>query len=244
MVDSTIATLEEPQIFHEPTSRELELEHNETTPLRRIQGSPRIWYVDIKDDGAGIFKSRFYKEKIISDTQNEKAAYIISKIVGFDFVPVTVLRNIDGQEGALQEFIENTKLLDEVEQTQKIKDGLFKYWIFGHVIRNMDRHDYNVLIKNGEILSIDHEGSFDSDFQNPANFDDFRSYYGEQASADLVDIFRAFNNDSSRQELLRASLHGLIEQEDIDITTRRLLTVGNILLEKGRIESKEELAIS
>lgn len=243
MSEASVATIENANVIYEPTSQEVELERNDTSKLQRIQGSPRIWYVDIIDDGAGIFKSRHYKEKIISDTQNERAAYIISRIVGFNFVPVTILRTIEGQEGALQEFIDDTELLDEVEQTSEIRDGLYKYWIFGHIIRNMDRHDDNLLIKNGQVFSIDHEGSFDPDFQNPANFDDFRQFYGKPAPNSLIDIFRSFNADKSRQELLVNTLREIISAGDIDITMRRIETIGRVLSEKGRIDRMEELAI-
>ena len=244
MDETSTAVLERHPFSYEPTPKELELEHNETSRLQRIKGSPRVWYVEIKNDGSGIFKSRFYKEKIISDTQNERAAYIISRILGLNFVPTTVLRTVDGQEGALQEFIEDAEFIYEVEQTPRIKDGLYKFWIFGHIIRNMDRHDDNLLIKEGQVLSIDHEGSFDPDFQNSSDFDDFRHYYGEQAPGDLVEIFKEFKEDGTRQEALRSTLQGLIESEDIEITMRRIEGVGRILIEKGRIDSKEELAIS
>lgn len=244
MDESGVATYERPQVLYQPTSLELELERSETSGLQRIKGSPRIWYVDIEGNGAGIFKSRYYKEKIISDTQNERATYIISKIVGFDFVPVTVLRSIDGQEGALQEFIEDAEFLYEVDQTPEIREGLYKYWIFGHIIRNMDRHDDNLLIKDDKIFSIDHEGSFDPDYSNPSDFDDFREYYGQPAPSSLVDIFRAFRDDRTRQDTLREALKGLIEPEDIEITMRRIAGISHILIEKGNIDNKEELAIN
>lgn len=229
--------------MYEPTRREVELERNKTSRLQSIKGSPRIWYVEVEGDGAGIFKSRRYKEKIISDTQNERAAYIISRIVGFDLVPTTVLRTIDGQEGSLQEIIEDAEFLDEVEQTEAIREGLYKYWIFGHIIMNMDRHDDNLLVKGDKVFSLDHEGSFDPDYSDPANFDDFRQYYGQPAPMSLIEIFRAFKGGASRREALISSLQGLISPEDIDITLRRIEGVGNMLIEKGRIDNKEQLAI-
>lgn len=243
MSESRVSVQEKPKLLYEPTPLELQLANGETSGLRRIQGSPRIWHVKL-EGGAGIFKSRKYKDKIISDTQNERAAYLISRIVGFNFVPATVLRNIGGQDGALQEYIPGSKFLHEVEQTPKIKEGLYKYWIFGHMLRNMDRHDENLLIKDDSVISIDHEGSFDPDYSDPSYFDQFRQYYGQASPDYLIQLLKLFDSDNLRQELLRNSLHELLSTDDIDITMRRIGEIGKILLKNGGISRKDELAIS
>jgi len=238
MNEGKTALVEQQHYLYKPTSREIDLQNKETSGLQRIKGSPRIWYIDIEGDGAGIFKLHRY-----SDTQNERAAYIISKIVGFDFVPPTVLRKINGEEGSLQEFVEDGKFMDEVEQSEKVKKGLYKYWIFGHIIRNMERSDWNLLVKEDKVFSIDHDASFDPDFANPANFDLFRQYYGEEAPNELIETFKFYLGDRSRQETLKSTLQELLSPEDVEITTQRLEHIGNLLVKNGKINSQTELTI-
>lgn len=238
MDEATTAIAEQPHYSYKPRPREIELQNNETSKLQRIKGSPRIWYIDIEGDGAGIFKLHKY-----SDTQNERAAYVISTVVGLDFVPPTVLRKIDGEEGSLQEFVEDGKPLDEVELTNEVKNGLYKYWIFGHIIRNMERSDWNLLVEQNKVISIDHDASFDQDFADPSNFDLFRQYYDQEAPSSLVETFKSYLGDSSRQETLKSALQDLLNPEDIEITMQRLEHIGNLLIKNGKINSQADLKI-
>jgi hypothetical protein len=231
-------------IDYKPTAKELELRFNPASRLQRVKGSPRVFYVEVENSGPAVFKSKYYKGKIISDVENEVAAYLISHITGFDFVPPAVLRTIEGKEGSLQEFVEEADDLSDVEETPGITDQLYKYWIFGHIVRNVDRYDDNLLVKNGKVFSIDHEASFSPNYSDPACFDDYRSYYGQAAPDSLVEIFRRFNCDNTQKEILRKSLRGLISSEDIEITVRRMEQIGRLLTEKGRVDVKEELAIA
>lgn len=230
--------VEQRQYLYKPTAKEIELQNKETSSLQRVKGSPRIWYVDIEDGGAGIFKLHRY-----SDTQNERAAYLVSAIVGFNFVPPTVLRKIDGEEGSLQEFVEDGRFLDEVEPSEELKNGLYKYWIFGHIIRNMERSDWNLLVEEDKVISIDHDASFDPDFADPSNFDLFRQYYGEEVPSNLVETFRSYLGDISRQEALKSALQELLSLEDVEITIQRLEHIGNILIKSGKINSQADLKI-
>lgn len=238
MDEATTALADQPHYLYKPTPKETDLQYKETSGLQRIQGSPRIWYADIEGDGAGIFKLHKY-----SDTQNERAAYVISTVVGFDFVPPTVLRKIDGEEGSLQEFVEDGKPLDEVELTDEVKSGLYKYWIFGHIIRNMERSDWNLLVEDDKVISIDHDASFDPDFADSSNFDLFRHYYNEEAPSSLVETFKSYLGDRSRQEALKSALQDLLNPEDIEITMQRLEHIGNLLIKNGKINSQADLKI-
>lgn len=240
MDEAGTAILEKPRIKYEPKPQELELQNNGLSRLQRIEGSPKIWYVDVDGVGGGIFKRKYAGKEINSDVENERAAYLISDIVGFDFVPTTVLRTIDGQEGCLQEFVEDTQDIDEVP-VETLQGELYKYWIFRHILRSPEGHNYNLLIKEGKIISIDHEWSFDSDPSDPSYFDIDRSYYGVRAPDSLVDIFKSYLNDDLKQETLRSALTGIIDQKDIEITMQRLKTFGNLLATKGQVDSKEEL---
>lgn len=232
-----MAVVERPVAFYGASQRELAFRSNEVTKVSEMEGTRRTQYVEVKGAGPGIFKLEKY-----SDVQHEVAAYRISNIVGFDFVPASVIRDINGRRGSVIELIEDTKMLGEVEETEEVRNGLYKYWIFGHIIRNVDRADYNLLVKNGRVISIDHEASFVPD-PDPHEFDFFRTYYGVEAPGSLVEMFRNFLADQGRQETLRSALASLLKPEDIDITLQRITAIGNLLIEKGKIESSEELRL-
>lgn len=223
-----------------PSVKEQQLNACEIQKLHMIDGSPRIWWVDIDGTDAGIFKSKFYKGEINSDVEHERAAYLISDILGFDFVPTTVLKTIDGKEGCLQEYVEDTQDLDEVDESS-LQDELYKYWIFRHLLRNPDGHNFNLLVKEGKIISIDHEASFDSDTPDPSYYDIDRSYYGIKAPESLKEIFNSYLRDEAKQAMLKKELTGLISPHDTEVTLQRIKKFGYQLAVNGQINDPSEI---
>ena len=141
----------------------------------------------------------------------------------------------------LQEFVEDAQDIDEVS-TEALQGEFYKYWIFRHILRSPEGHNYNMLIKDGKVISVDHEWSFDSDPPDPSYFDIDRNYYGVKAPDSLIAILKKYLGDDLKQETLKSALSGVISSRDVNITMERLKTFGNLLVTKGQVDSKEELS--
>ncbi len=198
-------------------------------------GGKRVKVVDVENAGKAICKWEKY-----SDIQCEVAAYIVSDIVGFDFVPATVIREVEGEQMSLQEFIPDTKLISEVNE-EELRDDFYKLWIFDHIVRTNDREWWNVLSKNSRLVAIDHESAFYSP-GSESDHDTYKQFYGEQCPEKVIEIFRNYFGDTSREERLRLDLQGLLAPEDIEETILRVNRIGKQILEHGQIPDVESMA--
>ena len=90
----------------------------------------------------------------------EVAAYKVSKILGFDYVPSTTVKYIENNVGSAQEFVENAKRLNLANLHPEIIEDCA---LFDQVIGNIDRHGGNALSKDGKPVLIDHGYSFPDD---------------------------------------------------------------------------------
>lgn len=120
-------------------------------------------FVKIRDNGGGVFKphSRYENDRKRSFVSRERAAYLISRFLGFNFVPPTVIKMVDGKEGSLQEFVEDAQIGGEVEYEEIDQHERAKLNIFDSLIANVDRHCGNYLVKDGKIFAIDHGYTLD-----------------------------------------------------------------------------------
>lgn len=131
-----------------------------------------VVFVKLRDDGAGIFKPAGgeinLRERVRCGTyfKRERAAYLLDKFLGFDLVPETVIRTLNGQQGSMQRFIPDAKSGYETsgEVLQRNQQQLRKLWMFDYVLWNSDRHDGNLLFDGQEKLhAIDNGLSFGHD---------------------------------------------------------------------------------
>ena len=142
------------------------LERGEIEAIEALKGHATFNVVRIKDDGEGLFKPN--GEKVGSDDEKEEnraalelLAYQMDKILGFNLVPVTVSRQIQGRRGALQKFI--SVAIPAVEMNnweEKISlDELTRASVFDYLIDAQDRVPKNFLIDaaTGKIWLIDHD---------------------------------------------------------------------------------------
>ncbi len=87
----------------------------------------------------------------------EALAYDLSEHFGFDLVPPTIQREIDGQVGSLQLYVPETthQTLDRMWMTAKPEDlaDSIDYEVmaaFDYIIANHDRHKRNILVRYEE----------------------------------------------------------------------------------------------
>jgi hypothetical protein len=94
----------------------------------------------------------------------EYAAYLLSKIAGFNLVPYTVLREGPFGFGMVQEWIKIDQGVDVVEFGQSFDHQLRKLALFDAIINNTDRKFGHLLIdENGVLKGCDHGVAFHSE---------------------------------------------------------------------------------
>jgi Icc-related predicted phosphoesterase len=112
--------------------------------------------------------------------QHEVAAYRLDRRLGLGMVPATVLREIDGQQGSLQAWVEgavdqeaaesyNLELFDTETVAKQIDQGA----VFDALIGNFDREPDDFLrpVNRDGILLIDHSKAFSTSPELPWDAD-------------------------------------------------------------------------
>ena len=151
-----------------------------TSRADTLEGRTKPLKVTLEKDGKilhGIFKfinlyNRRYRIKYFGAGdryQHEMAAYKIDRMLGIGLVPVTVEREIDGQQGTIQLWI------DGMASALQINEGEIDYSgscdvsaqenmmnVFDYLIMNFDRNQSNIVFTKNDwqIWFIDHTRSF------------------------------------------------------------------------------------
>ncbi len=98
----------------------------------------------------------------------EVAAYRISRMLGLAMVPPTVPREIDGERGSLQAWVESA-MMEKERRKRKIQPPDQWYWmsqmltmrLVDNLLANTDRHQGNLLVDpDWEVWLIDHTQAF------------------------------------------------------------------------------------
>ena len=114
------------------------------------------------------YTNRF--EQVFSDRYAyEVAAYRVDRMLGIGLVPVTVLREINGELGSLQLWIEGAidmhVVVDRglpVGNAELLLQRLMLMYVLDAVIYNIDRNYHNILVRpqRDDLFLIDHSRSF------------------------------------------------------------------------------------
>ncbi|MCH7825367.1 MAG: hypothetical protein IH849_11230 [Acidobacteria bacterium] len=106
---------------------------------------------------------------LIDRAISERAAYVVARMLGFDNIPPTVLRELDGKRGTLQLWLEGMETQSELierraEMSPGWADQMAGIWVFDNLLFNADRHPGNLLIDRvGRVWMIDHTQAFQYD---------------------------------------------------------------------------------
>ena len=164
------------------------IDETKTDPSKDLNGIEKTFVVHFYDTPVkAIFKE---KRKNRNDKiKHEKIAYRISNYLGFDLVPVVVLRtiNVKGIEysGSLMYWIDDAVTARKARLTIRNKPDLLPF--FDAVISNIDRHNENWMIGlNDKIIAVDHNLAFDyktniwmnnlQEIKNPKNIVESRQF--------------------------------------------------------------------
>ncbi len=226
------------------------LDSRDTSSERPIgAGVTKSRFLEIVDDGKAVFKTVDFPE--------ERAAYLVDLFLGFGLVPTTVIRELRGEVGSVQEFISGTKSGFEFSKevvAREYPDQLMKLWVFDLIIANKDRHSGNFLIKDGKMYAIDHGRTFGwSDNSSAAS--GRTSTFGENVNTrgsylnssfypqnfdrpipqDVVLKLKEFMTKTSEQSILENLLAELIGQKHAEMAIKRILAIGAFVVEHGII---------
>ncbi len=107
----------------------------------------------------------------------EPAAYELSRLLGLDNVPPTILRKLRGKRGYLQAWLENAmdeerRIRDDLKAPDKVlwSKQIWNMRVFDNLIYNIDRNQGNILIdRNWRVWLIDHGRAFrlEKELRNP-----------------------------------------------------------------------------
>ncbi len=98
--------------------------------------------------------------------KSEIAAYEMDRLLGLDMVPVTVERRVGSELASVQLWVENCRLLKEVNQSTAPSPDAWnkqvcRQRVFDNLIANIDRNQGNLLIDpEWNLILIDHSRAF------------------------------------------------------------------------------------
>ncbi len=216
--------LEEPverDLMEKTIKKILSLSGGEISSARLIQ---------FESGDSAVFKpySKYSEEEADLRIARERASYLVSRFLGFNFVPPTVIRAIRQETGSLQEFIENAPTAEEVDYDRIDQHELAKLWAFDEIILNHDRHPGNYLVKNNKIYAIDHGHAFFAT-DNPPRQPLFIPGIPKETQKTILE----FSKDTKKQNDLRTALQKLFDEEVADFFIKRILYFANLLIENN-----------
>jgi uncharacterized repeat protein (TIGR03843 family) len=145
--------------------------------------------------------------------QREVAAYVVSRALGWDLVPPTVLRP-DGPAGpgSLQLFVDADPERHYFTFSDEEKQQLRPAAAFDLLVNNADRKAGHVLLgEQGHLWLIDHGVCFHAEDKLRTVIWDF---IGEPIPEDLLDDIRSFRRALAHDAALQNELGGLLLPEE------------------------------
>ena len=129
---------------------------------KELGGSVKKHLLEFEGGIFGLFKSaedaktRGY---FWADEKAEVAAYHLDQLLGFDIVPLTVLRRMNGEDGSIQYYF-STAEEGSPEQTASRNFAALK--VFDYITANFDRKAPNFLYwtEQDRVIAIDNGGEF------------------------------------------------------------------------------------
>lgn len=143
----------------------------------------------------------------------DMATYELSRLLGLDSVPPAVIRNIDGEDGILQLWIEGLKSYEEwigegntgTPPSLYLQRQVRDMRVFDLLIRNIDRHQGNIMWdQDNSLWLIDHTRSMarDADLREAKKFDGCsRSLYEALKGLDEQAVTNAIGSYVSKFEI-------------------------------------------
>ena len=223
------------------------LENREKTDSKPLGGGcNKTVFIELKDDGSGVFKPKNgerggLRMGVEAGTyfRRERAAYLLDRFLGFDLVPPTVVREIDGEVGSFQQFIPDAKTVIQLEPSElnevALKQQRIKLWIFDYIIYNSDRHLGNFLVKDGKVYAIDNGLSFGDDIGVKGYF------FDAPIPLEMVEGIEKFLSWEEGRKICEDLLRELLNPEEVAACMGRIKRIAGIIRQYGKVPLESEL---
>lgn len=238
LLDERCATPEE--WIRREEIKEAILETAEIAETKELQGSNEVIFMQFKDGGRGVFKPEegedmWLREHVKGEYyKRERASFLVDKFLGLHLVPPTIIRDVEGRVGSLQEFIPDAKSGLEInEQTRDaLASEFYKLGVLDFIIWNSDRARHNYLVTDNKVHAIDNGLSFGKDTMviPEVNF-----LIHHKAPAELIQNLDVFSAGNEWGELLKHNLLELLSEEEVEACMHRIALVSKILRETGEL---------
>lgn len=240
---------EKDQLVTMPREQEL-LQLPITRGRKLLGGSNTTMHIGLQNDGGGVFKPGKgencleIKEACYRLYQRERAAYLVSRALGLDFVPPTVIRTIDDEEGSFQHFIDGASNIWDVDNRGALQEQMYAIAVFDYCIWNKDRKDANMLVgkqteKQGKLWAIDNGLSFDKWFEYAISENLESFVFNKQAPLEVRNKFESYLRNSTLQEKLRQELQFLLPKSAADTALKRIKRIATLLNTHGIIQKDD-----
>jgi uncharacterized repeat protein (TIGR03843 family) len=192
-------------------------------------GSNYTFLVHI-DAGPGKYLKAIYKprdgERPLRDFpggslyKRERAAFIVSRALGWPNVPLVLARPGPYGVGSVQQYIESDPEITYFDLIDDRQEDLARFAVFDLLVNNADRKAGHCLLgDDGCLWSIDHGLTFHSMFKLRMVMLEF---WGQPIPGPLLVDLESFGNKLDSDGGLEAQLAGLLDQVEIAVLKQRL----------------------
>jgi uncharacterized repeat protein (TIGR03843 family) len=152
--------------------------------------------------------------------RREYAAYLVSQILGWRFIPCTVVREGPYGVGTMQLFVDHDHKVDFFEYKEEFAEQLQRIALFDLIANNADRKGGHCLKgRDGTIWGIDHGLTF---HPQPKLRTVIWHFGGEAIPDWLIRDLARFLADPDRSTRMRAILTELLDPAEVDIFFERI----------------------
>ena len=152
--------------------------------------------------------------------KREYAAYLFSQILGWDFIPLTVIRDGPHGVGSLQFYVDHDPRVTYFDLRETEAAVLRMMACFDLVINNADRKDVHFLQDDGgKVWGIDHGLTFNSVLKVRTVIWDFG---GEPIPGVLLEALSAFLKGLTRPDERVRELMDLLDEDEVAALIHRI----------------------
>ena len=151
--------------------------------------------------------------------KRECAAYLFSQMLGWEFVPETVIREGPYGVGSMQRFVEHEPKVTYRELRHSHRNDLKRIACFDIIANNADRKAVHCIKGlDGRVWGIDHGLTFNAAFTLRTVIWDF---WGEELEAEMVEAMEGILEQISTPRGLAKELVELLQPEEVEALTQR-----------------------
>ena len=249
-----------PQFIPEQTPKEVEdvLDHGpilSAEGLRKITAEDpanQVYRCELEGGLVAYFKPErdMIDPRISPESQvnRERAAYLVSRALGFGHVPVTVIRTIEGLRGTLKQEVKGALLADVIDKARKEKiplkkkvqpESLADAGLFDYLTSAGDHSEENFIVDTkGRVHAFDNALAFttEPEYEWSAPLEEVKR--GLAVSKETTRRLETFWTDENKKAVLRRELAPLLSEEEIAqffSRLERVVVLGEIGREKLKV---------